>query len=72
MNNWHELIIKNGEYENEPPMGLPVMCLLRHCITGKEVEHVLKLVDEPDNNWRTADDNSPINYEWNVIKWRLK
>ena len=38
--------------------------------SGKEVYAVLKSVDESDCFWRTADDNSEIDYSVNVTHWR--
>jgi len=55
--------------KQNPAVGVPVRALLRGATTGKLVESVLVHVDEDDCYWRTADDNSEIDFNWEVIGW---
>ena len=52
-----------------PRYGEPVLATLRHWHTKNERTAVLICVDESDCDWRTADDNSEISYDWDVISW---
>lgn len=52
-----------------PPPGSPVLCQLQGCFTGQVVEFELVHVKEDDCSWRTADDNSEVSYDWDVIAW---
>jgi hypothetical protein len=56
--------------EQVPEVGLPVRALLKGATTGKLVESVLVHVDESDCFWRTADDNSEVDFNWDVIGWK--
>lgn len=52
-----------------PAVGSKVLCKLQHCHTGGIQEHELVKVRESDCSWRTADDNSELSYDWNVLEW---
>lgn len=58
--------------------GKPVPGKIYECkvqsFLSRRIEKIdLVCVDEDDNNWRTADDNSEIDeWNWHVIEWRLK
>jgi hypothetical protein len=53
-----------------PATGEVVLCRLQHYRTKSIQEHELKKVDQDDCAWRTADDNSEIDYNWTVTEWR--
>ncbi len=56
--------------EAEP--GTVVVAIIQHFHTqGKRVVELIR-VDEDDCDWRTADDNSELAHEWNVVAWRDK
>lgn len=55
--------------ERLPATGQEMRCRLEHWNSDKIVEERLVKVDEDDCAWRTADDNSEISYNWNVIEW---
>lgn len=57
--------------KKKPIAGKIYICILRHCTTRKIQYALLKRVKEDDCEWRTADDNSKITYEWNVESWEL-
>ena len=52
-----------------PEVGVFVRAVLKGCTTGKLIEEVLYRVDESDCYWRTADDNSEVDFNWDVIYW---
>lgn len=56
--------------ERMPEIGVPVRCQLRRCSTGEVLESSLIHVNEGDCSWRTADDNSEISYEFDVVSWK--
>lgn len=43
-------------------------CLIQSCTSGRTVEEKLKYVKQDDCGWRTADDNSELANNWNVVK----
>ena len=53
-----------------PPFNKKTLCRLEHWHTLGIKEYELKRVDESDCMWRTADDDSEIDYNWTVIKWK--
>ncbi|QED82132.1 hypothetical protein FTV90_26100 (plasmid) [Escherichia coli] len=53
-----------------PVVGVPVHCQLKGCWSGKIVEYDLIHVQEDDCSWRTADDNSEVSYDFDVITRR--
>lgn len=55
--------------ERLPALGQAVLCRLRNDNTQAVQEHQLRRVAEDDCNWRTADDNSEISYNWTVFEW---
>jgi hypothetical protein len=68
---WIELII-DGKYQsqNDPKDDKPVLAQLQHWYTKGIREAILIRVHEDDVAWRTADDNSEISYDWNVVRWK--
>ena len=54
---------------NMPTIGVPVICTLEHFFTKNTVQAILVHVEEDDCTWRTADDNSEVAHDWDVIKW---
>ena len=58
--------------ERVPEVGVPVKALLRGGTTGKLVEAVLVRVDEGDCFWRTADDHSEVDFNWDVVGWEAE
>jgi hypothetical protein len=56
--------------ERAPDVGIFVRALLRGCSKGTIVEALLYHVDEDDCFWRTADDNSEVSYDWDVLYWK--
>jgi len=44
-------------------------CNIEHYKTKKQIPIKLKYVNEDDCDWRTADDNSELDYSWNVIDY---
>lgn len=54
-----------------PKVNVAVLCKLRHFKKNEYQEALLKKVNEGDCDWRTADDNSEINYDWNVVSWKF-
>lgn len=55
--------------ERLPPAGHVANCKLRHCSTKGVIEHKLVRVEESDCNWRLADGNDEVSYDWDVIQW---
>lgn len=53
-----------------PSLNQKVMCRLEHWNTHVIKEYELQRVEESDCMWRTADDNSEIDYNWIVIQWK--
>jgi hypothetical protein len=52
-----------------PELGVEVLGIVQHWNTkGKRIISIKK-VNESDCEWRTADDNSEISYDWNVTHW---
>lgn len=44
------------------------LCVLRH-IGGKiKRQELLRYVNKENHSWETIDDNSRINYDWNVVQ----
>lgn len=54
----------------QPPLGKKVRCLLQHWNTLNILEVAMVMVKGGDHNWRTADDNSELSFDWTVIGWR--
>lgn len=52
-----------------PATGSVVSCRLRHCGSGNIQVHKLMKVDESDCDWRTADDQAELSYDWDVVCW---
>ena len=48
--------------------GTLVLAVIQHWHTKGERFAMLRYVEEDDCRWRTADDNSELSYDWNVIK----
>lgn len=65
--NWKE---KEKIY-GEPIKGKTYLCKLQQCFSKEIVEEKLMWISEDDVAWRTADDNSEISYNWDVIEWKL-
>jgi len=59
----------NGDKTNLPETDEQVLCVLQHWYTKGKKTAVLFKVDEDDVDWRTADNNSEISYDWNVIAY---
>lgn len=57
-------------YGKTPPNIGEIVLARLEWASGKEVYAVLKYVDEDDCDWRTADDNSEIDYSVHVTHWR--
>ena len=55
--------------KKSPPTGSVVLCRLAHFKGKLTQETLMKKVDEDDCDWRTADDNSELNYDWHVSHW---
>jgi hypothetical protein len=66
---WVTLEIENGEYVNAPSTGASVKAKVQHWHTKNIRTETLKKVNEDDVEWRTADDNSELSYDWDVIEW---
>jgi len=47
-----------------------VQCKIQHCSTKGTKEYLLVKVAEDDCAWRTADDNSEVDYSWTVTHWK--
>lgn len=54
-----------------PNYGEDVWCALQHWNTKNYRYYELKRVDESDCNWRTTDDHSEVDHNWNVTHWAL-
>lgn len=53
-----------------PEAGRIVRCRIQHCERKDNIqEHELMKVNESDCDWRTADDNSEVGYDWTVVGW---
>ncbi len=61
----------NVKIYGEPVKGKVYSCTLRQCFSKQIVKEKLVWVGEDDVGFRTADDNSEISYNWDVIEWRL-
>ena len=61
-------VTPKGKEELAAP-GLPVLCKIQHWYTKGEREYLLVRVLEDDCSWRTADDNSELSHDWNVVAW---
>ena len=48
--------------------GTLVLAVIQHWHTKGERFAMLRHVKEDDCSWRTADDNSELSYDWNVIR----
>lgn len=73
MKDWNDIRISMGKYPDGavlPEYNVPVLCVVEHWKTKGTQEAELIFVKEDDCNWRTADDNSELSYDWNVIKWK--
>lgn len=57
-------------HDKMPKVGQIVLCKVQHFHTNNIQEHELIHVDESDQDWRTADDNSELSYDWTVIAWK--
>lgn len=55
--------------KNLPENGKRYLCKLQHYKTKQIIEYELIKVTEDDCEWRTADDNSEISYNWDVVQW---
>jgi len=55
-----------------PKIGTIVIAILQHWYTKGKRQTELKAVDEDDCNFRTADDDSEISYDWTVTHWMEK
>lgn len=55
--------------DDTPEPGTTVLAVLQHWHTKNKRFAVLKSVDEDDCSYRTADDNSELSHDWNVIAW---
>jgi len=61
--------MKDIELPNE---GMIVNATLQHWYTKGTQQADLVRVNEDDVTWRTADDNSELSYDWDVISWSEK
>lgn len=52
-----------------PIAGTVVLAVVQHFHTMGKRFYELVRVEEDDCSWRTADDNSELAHEWNVIAW---
>ena len=52
-----------------PEINIKVNAWVQHFHTKNVIQAELVHVDESDCDWRTADDNSELAYEWNVVAW---
>jgi hypothetical protein len=66
---WNKLIIESGEYVNPPIFDVPVLAIGEWVSSGKKVPCVVKYVNEDDCSWRTIDDNSELDFSFNIIRW---
>jgi len=64
---WNKLNAKDKK--SFPRVGSFILAKLRHCTSRKIVLAELKRVNEDDCDFKTADDNSELAYEYNVIAW---
>lgn len=55
-----------------PTAGSIVIATIEHWYTKGQQEVELIHVKEDDCDWRTADDNSELDYNWNVVEWKYK
>ncbi len=56
--------------EKKPPFGKVVKCKIQHWYTMGLQEHEMIRVNADDHEWVTADDNSELDFNWNVIEWQ--
>lgn len=52
-----------------PKVGKVVNATVEHWYTKGRQQVELVHVDEDDCDWRTADDNSELSFDWNVVAW---
>jgi hypothetical protein len=52
-----------------PAVGSVVNATVEHWYTKGRQQVELVRVDEGDCDWRTADDNSELDHNWNVVEW---
>jgi len=55
-----------------PQVGKVVTAEVEHCTEGFTAQVELVAVNESDCNWRFADDNSELAYDWYVVAWNYK
>ena len=58
--------------EELPEVGRVVTAIVEYCTSFSQVTVELIAVDETDCNWRFADDNSELSYDWDVVSWEYK
>lgn len=57
-------------HKEEPQPNRKYLCELRNCLTGEITMVTLRYVIEDDCSWRTIDDNSELNFDWDVINYK--
>jgi hypothetical protein len=63
---------KDSKQEGKEYIPIPGKCVLaivEHWKTKNRRYAVLYASDEDDCNYRTADDNSELSYDWSVVSW---
>jgi hypothetical protein len=55
--------------EKPERMNTTVLAVVEHWNSKGQRYAVLYAVDEDDNDWRTADDDSELSHDWNVVSW---
>jgi hypothetical protein len=55
-----------------PKINTVVNATIEHWHTKGKRQAELIHVKEDDVSWRTADDNSELSYDWNVVAWVYK
>ena len=54
---------------NYPDFNKTVLADVQHFHTKNIIKAELIHVNESDCDWRNADDNSELAFEWNVVAW---
>ena len=49
--------------------GRYILAVIKHCKHKDKKYIILKSVNEDNNCWRVADDNSELSWNWDVIAW---
>lgn len=55
-----------------PEVGRTVIAKIKHCTHNNEFTVEMFAVNESDCNWRFADDEAELSYDWDVVSWTYK